>query len=216
MVITYYGLSCFKIETNDLVIGLSPFAKNEKLGTPRAPRFKAQVVLISQPASELYNYTGSIEGEQLTFDSPGEYEVGGVFIYGFSGQPKFAKAKTKQSTIFMIKSEGLTLAYLGGFSGSNISEGVLESLGDVDLLILPIGGGEVCDSEQAVSLVSQIEPKIVIPMHYQLKGLKIKLGPLEDFAKEINLKPESLDRLSIKKIAPAEELKFISLEPQNF
>jgi len=47
MIITWHGLSCFKIETNDLIIGISPFAKNEKLGIQKAPRFKAQVLLLS-------------------------------------------------------------------------------------------------------------------------------------------------------------------------
>src|SRR3989344_2515302 len=114
MIITWHGLSCFKIETNDLVIGISPFAKNEKLGIQKAPRFKAQALLLSSP-DELYSYTGSIDGEPIVFDSPGEYEVSGAFIYGVSGQAKLAKAEDKQNTIFVIKSEDIWLAHLGAF-----------------------------------------------------------------------------------------------------
>ncbi len=216
MIITYYGLSCFKVETNDLVIGLSPFAKNEKLGILRAPRFKAQAVLISQPDNELYNWTSSIEGNPLVFDFPGEYEIGGVFIYGISGQAKFAKAKIKQNTVFVIQSEDLTIAYLGGFSGSNVSEEALERLEDVDILLLPVGGGEVCDAEQATSLITQIEPKIIVPMHYHILGLKLKLDSLNDFVKELNLKPEEQEKLSVKRLSQAEETKLIVLKPQNF
>lgn len=216
MIITYYGLSCFKLEVNNLVIGLNPFAKNEKLGITRAPRFKAQVVLVAQPENELYNYLGSIEGQPLIFDSPGEYEVAGVFIQGFSSPVKLNKSELRPNTIFLIKTEELTLASLAGFKGEALSEGILERLGEVDVLLVPVGGQEVAEAEQAVSLINQIEPKIVIPMHYQLKGLNLKLATLEDFIQEINLKPTVLEKFSAKKLPTTEELSLINLIPQNF
>lgn len=225
MVITWHGLSCFKIETNDLVIGISPFAKNEKFGIQRAPRFKAQALLLSS-LGELYSYIGSVGGNSnlpaafdsgggssaglppgpIVFDSPGEYELSGSFIYGIPGQAKFAKAKDRQNTIFVIKSEDIWLAHLGVFSGSSVSDEALEKLQGVDILFLPIGGKDVCDATQAASLVTQIGPKIIIPMHYDFPGSKMKLDSLDKFIKEINLKPEELDKLSIRS-GPTDEEK---------
>ena len=217
MVITWHGLSCFKIETNDLVIGISPFAKDEKFGIQKAPRFKAQVLLLSCD-NELYNYTGSIDGNPIVFGSPGEYELSGSFIYGISGQAKSAAAKAKQNTIFMVRSEDVWLAHLGAFSGSSVSDEALEKLQGVDILFLPIGGKsnlpaafdsggkDVCDATQAASLVTQIGPKIVIPMHYDFSGSKMKLDSLDKFVKEINLKPEEMDKLSIRS-SPTDEEK---------
>ena len=215
MIITWHGLSCFKIETNDLVIGISPFAKNEKLGIQKAPRFKAQALLLSSP-DELYSYTGSIDGEPIVFDSPGEYEVSGAFIYGVSGQAKLAKAEDKQNTIFVIKSEDIWLAHLGAFSGVSVSDEALEKLQGVDILFLPIGDKDVCDAVQAASLVTQIGPKIVVPMHYDFPGSKMKLDSLEKFVKEINLKPEELDKLSIRSSSQDEEkTRLVVLNPQT-
>jgi L-ascorbate metabolism protein UlaG (beta-lactamase superfamily) len=237
MVITWHGLSCFKIEINDLVIGISPFAKNEKLGIQRAPRFKAQALLLSSP-DELYSYTGSIDGKSnlpatldsgggssagslpgpIVFDSPGEYELSGSFIYGIPGQAKSAKARDRKNTIFVIKSEDIWLAHLGAFSGSSVSDEALEKLQGVDILFLPIGGKSnlsaafdsggknVCDATQAASLVTQIGPKIIIPMHYDFLGSKMKLDSLDKFVKEINLKPEEMDKLSIRS-SPTDEEK---------
>ncbi|KKU17454.1 MAG: hypothetical protein UX26_C0001G0024 [Parcubacteria group bacterium GW2011_GWC1_45_9] len=125
MTIYWHGLSCFKIETNDLTIGLNPFAKNEKLGIAKSPRFKAQALLISSP-DELYNYSGSIDGSPMIIDHAGEFELSGCFIYGIQGQAKFFKAKDKQNTVFVIKSEDLWLAHLGAFSGSKMKLDSLE------------------------------------------------------------------------------------------
>ena len=187
MIITWHGLSCFKIETNDLIIGISPFAKNEKLGIQKAPRFKAQVLLLSSPADELYNYTGSIDGVAQNFDSSGEYEISGCFVYGVPGLAKFSKDKDKQNTIFVVKSEGLWLGHVGAFSGSSVSDEAMEKLQGVDVLFLPVGGKGVCDASQAASLVTQIGPKIVVPMHYEFSGSKMKLDSLDKFIKEIGL-----------------------------
>ncbi len=252
MVITWHGLSCFKIETNDLVIGISPFAKNEKFGIQRTPRFKAQALLLSSP-DELYGYTGSVDGKSnlpaaldsggssahstssgqtssslgpIVFDSPGEYELSGSFIYGIPGQAKSAppaggrrrQSKGKQNTIFVIKSEYIWLAHLGAFSGSSVSDEALEKLQGVDILFLPIGGKSnlpaasdsgdqgVCDATQAASLATQVGPKIIVPMHYDFPGSKMKLDSLDKFIKEINLKPEEMDKLSIRS-SPIDEEK---------
>ncbi|HCI05541.1 TPA: hypothetical protein DEX28_02225 [Patescibacteria group bacterium] len=204
MTIYWHGLSCFKIETNDLTIGLNPFAKNEKLGIAKSPRFKAQALLISSP-DELYNYSGSIDGSPMIIDHAGEFELSGCFIYGIQGQAKFFKAKDKQNTVFVIKSEDLWLAHLGAFSGSSVPEDALEKLQGVDVLFLPIGGGDVCDAAQAASLVAQIAPKIVVPMHYDFSGSKMKLDSLEKFIKEVNLKPENEEKLLLKSRSLDEE-----------
>ncbi len=219
MIITWHGLSCFKIESNDLVVGISPFAKNEKLGIQKAPRFKAQVLLLSSP-DELYSYTGSIDGDPIIFDFPGEYEVKGSFIYGVLGQAKTVNRRSlsggKQNTIFVIKSEDVWLAHLGVFSGSAVSDEALEKLQGVDVLFLPIGNKDVCDATQAASLVTQIGPKIIIPMHYDFPGSKMKLESLDKFIKEINLKPEQLDKLSIRSSPTNEEkTRLVTLKSQT-
>lgn len=214
MVIYWHGLSCFKIETNDLAVGISPFAKNEKLGISRAPRFKSQILLLSSP-EDVYSYIDSIDGQPMIFKTPGEFEVSGTFVYGIPGQAKFSKNKEKQNTIFVIKSEGLWLAHLGAFSGSSLPDEAMEKLEGVDVLMLPIGGGEVCDASQAASLVAQIEPKIVIPMHYAFSGSKIKFDSLEKFVKEINLKPEEDEKLSLKNHDPEAKMRLVILRSQS-
>ena len=144
----------------------------------------------------------------------------GSFIYGVLGQAKTVNRRSlsggKQNTIFVIKSEDVWLAHLGVFSGSAVSDEALEKLQGVDVLFLPIGNKDVCDATQAASLVTQIGPKIIIPMHYDFPGSKMKLESLDKFIKEINLKPEQLDKLSIRSSPTNEEkTRLVTLKSQT-
>jgi len=80
--------------------------------------------------------------------------------------------------------------------------------------LIPVGGNYTINYEEAVSFINQIEPKIIIPMHYALPHLKIKLDPLEKFIKAIGKKPEMIDKLIIKKNNLPEEAKLVVLNKQ--
>ncbi len=198
MVINWFGLSCFKITSGSLTVVTDPFAKEVGLV---APRMQTDVAIISNTANPAYNNQESLGGEKLfVVDGPGEFDVKSLFIHGIS---------LNGTTVYSIRMEDIRLGFLGALKKKELSEKELEELDEIDILLIPVGGpasptrveagGAVCDAEEAVKIINQVEPHVVIPMHYAQKGLRMKLDPLEKFLKEIGSKPEPQDKLTIKK-----------------
>src|SRR3989338_7017967 len=182
MIITWYGQACFKIQSGSTTIVTDPFEK--KLGlTP--PKFEAQIALVTHEHFD-HNNIVNISGSPFVVDSPGEYETGGVKIRGiFSFHDDKEGKERGTNTMYVIKMEDMTIANLGDLGQRQLTEEQVDALGEVDILMIPVGGNYTIDAETAVEITNQIEPKIVIPMHYQVKGLSVKLDPVSDFLKEI-------------------------------
>jgi len=211
MKIKWHGLSCFKIKTRKANILIDPF--NSKVGI-KPPRLKADLLLISRDDKE-HNNKKSATGKPYIIDSPGEYELHNVFVFGIRGFVDKKKEKNKKPlTMFLIQSEGITIGHL-----SNIncvpSEKYLERLENVDILFVPVGGKNTLGAEEATKIISEIEPRIVVPMYYKTPKLKIDLENIDKFASEMGLKEkEVIDSLNIKKKdLPQEETKVFLLKP---
>jgi len=215
MVITYYGLSCFKLQSGDTVLAIDPFSKESGL-TP--PRFEAHAVL-STHNHENHNNMESLatknDGGAFKITGPGEYEFKGILVRGVESyhDPKNGKAKGK-NTIYIIEWEGMRIVHMGDFGEENLRAEVQETLGTPDILFLPVGGGDTIDGEAAAKILNKVEPRVVIPMHYKISGLKAKLDGVEVFLKEMGEKGEPMDKFTIKKNAlpAAEESKIVILK----
>lgn len=215
MVINWFGLSCFKITSGSLTVVTDPFSKEVGL---TAPRMQTDVAVISNIANSAYNNQDSLGGENLfVVDGPGEFDVKGLFVHGIP---------INGTTIYSIRMEDIRLGFLGALKKKELTEKDLEELDEIDILFVPVGGpasptrveagGTVCDAEEAVKIINQIEPHVIIPMHYAQKGLKMKLDPLENFLKEIGSKPEAQEKLTIKKSELANfESAVVVLESQR-
>ena len=178
MEITWYGMSCFRItERKQATIVTDPFAADMGLGELK---LKADVVTISHDAPG-HNHVPAISGQEHVLNGPGEYEIGGVFITGIATPSRNGKFN---NNIFVFDYNGLTVAHLGDI-GDVPSQKQIEDLELVNVLLVPIGGGSSLNAARAAELVSMIEPNVVIPMHYQLPGLKTQLDPLDKFLKEM-------------------------------
>src|SRR3989344_5099157 len=175
MVITWYGQSCFKLQTGDLVGVIDPFSKDIGL-TP--PRFRADFVLVTHDHFD-HNNTESIPENPFIIRGPGEYEIKGVSMRGIQA----------------------------------FHEDVLENIGDVDILMIPVGGTYTIDEEEAAKIVNQIEPRVVIPMHYKVPGLKVNIESVEKFLKEMGVRlQEAEERYTIKqKDLPQDDRKVVVL-----
>lgn len=206
MQIQYFGLSSFKITTKEAVIITDPFHKDSGL-TP--PRGAADVLILAEKNSKLYSSISGISGEHFDITDPGEYDVKGVTVTGIP-----LKQEGKYVTVFLIESEDIRILNLTHIHEFNMKEDELESLGDIDILILPVGGNTVMSASVASKAVNEIEPKIVIPSHYKMKELISDLDSLEKFVKEMGGKKEEMEKLMIKKKELTEEgTKLIILEP---
>jgi L-ascorbate metabolism protein UlaG (beta-lactamase superfamily) len=138
---------------------------------------------------------------QLSIDSPGEYEVGDFSIRGQAAIRHIdAKDDEKVSTIYRIEIGDIRIALLGNVA-SNLTEDQLEFLGVVDILIVPIGGGGyTLDATSAAAAARQIDPKVVIPVHYADQAVKYEVpqDTLEIFTKELGVEVETTSKLKVK------------------
>lgn len=207
MQIQYFGLSSFKITTKDATIISDPFHKDSGL-TP--PRGAADILILAQKDKSLYSAVSGISGEPFDITDPGEYDVKGVTITGIP----LKQEEDKYVTIFLIESEDIRILNLTHIKDFNLKEDELEELGEIDILIIPVGGNTVLSASAASKVVNEIEPKIVIPSHYEMKDLIIDLDSLNKFVKEMGGKSENLEKLTVKKKDLQEEgTKLVVLEP---
>jgi L-ascorbate metabolism protein UlaG (beta-lactamase superfamily) len=212
MIITWLGQACFRIQSGDLTVVIDPYSKDIGL-TP--PRFKADVVLVTHDHYDHSN-AESLAGEPMVIKGPGEYEVKDVYVLGLETFHDDVQGKERGlNTIYKVGIEGMQVAHLGDFGEKEVRDQTLEELGDVDILLIPVGGKFTIDAEGAAKAIKKIEPKIVIPMHYKIPGLKIDLGGVDEFLKEMGTaKIEAQDKLTIKKkdLGEDEKTKVILLK----
>jgi len=204
MVITWLGQSCFKLQSGDLVIVVDPFSKDIGL-TP--PRFRSDLVLITHNHEDHSN-AATLTGDPFVISGPGEYEVKDVYVHGIETFHDEVQGKERgMNTAYKIETEGIRLAHLGDFGEKEIRSETVDALGDIDILMVPVGGKFTIDAETAAKVVKQIEPRYVIPMHYKIPGLKVPLEGVETFLKELGSKSVPEEKLTLKKRDIAEEGK---------
>jgi len=203
MHINWLGQTCVKLQTKnlkdeDIVIIIDPY-KPEKGDFPR--NFSPDVVLYSKTAKD----SVTISDSAFVVETLGEYEVKDNMIYAIDANEK--------EMIFKISAEGMNIVHLGNVK-EKISESVIEKLGTPDILFLPVGNRErSLDPKKAREAVSILEPRVIIPIAYKCDTDPGAL-PLENFLKEIGIKPETTDKKIIikKKDLPQEDTKIFVLE----
>lgn len=206
MQITWYGQACFRLESKDIRVLIDPFSK--KIGL-KEPRLNDAIMLVTHEHDDHNNTENG--GEAFTVRGPGEYEKSGVQIVGISSFHDATQGSERGlNTIYVIKFEDIKFCHLGDLGQNELTDEQIEMIGNVDILFVPIGGVYTIDGKQAVGIVKQIEPKIIIPMHYKVPGLSINLESPASFLKEIGIKPEEVDTYRINaKSLPTEEMKLI-------
>ena len=217
MNIFWHGQSLFEIITtpqknSQLKIVIDPFS--EEIGL-KLPKLEADLLLISHSHHD-HNNIKAVEGTPFLIEGPGEYEIKKVFIQGIPSWHDEKEGRERgENTIYTIDAEEIRLCHLGDFGQKELTEEQLEKIGEIDILMIPVGGVYTISAREALKVMSQIEPRITIPMHYQIPKLKVKLEGLDKFLKTMGIKKlDPLPRLSIKKkdISP-EEAKIIVLKP---
>lgn len=198
MEITHIGHSCFKLKGKDLTLVIDPY--DPKIGY-KLPKLEADVLLTTHFHYDHHN-VGGVIGYKLLIEYPGEYETKEVFIYGLPTFHDNKKgAERGKNTIYLIEVNGFSILHLGDL-GHELEQTTLEKIGDVDVLMIPVGGVYTIDAEIAAKVISSIEPGIVIPMHYQtadLTGLSQKIDGLDKFMDEMGVENniKKMDKLKI-------------------
>lgn len=203
MVITHHGGQCFKITLGDLTIVFDPIAKGASLP---AVRFGADVALVTRKHPDM-NGTDEVSfggKEPFVIDGPGEYEIAGVRVQGFLTKSQYGLEKKKGelarldavNTVYAVTLEGMTLVHLGALSDPMLSHDAREAIDDIDILFVPVGGDGVLNAAEAAKLAVTLEPKIVIPMHWDGMG---EPKALDSFLREAGKDFEKVDKLTLKK-----------------
>jgi L-ascorbate metabolism protein UlaG (beta-lactamase superfamily) len=212
MYITWLGQSCFKLQDkigpDGVLLVTDPY--EDKLGL-KMPHFEADIVTISHSHYD-HNNIGAIRGNPFIINTAGEYEIKDVFVEGVeSAHDEKDGAEHGENIIYRIEMEDISITHLGDL-GHVLDAKQLEKLEGTDILLIPVGGKYTINAAKAVEVISQIEPRIVIPMHYKIPGLKEDLDGLEKFIKELGIKPRTEEKLKIsKKDLPQDDMELVIL-----
>ncbi|MEA3293254.1 MAG: MBL fold metallo-hydrolase [Patescibacteria group bacterium] len=206
MHINWKGESCFQIiisrqRDEQISIIINPFS----LKASNLPHLRVDILLLTQDNHRNNEMKTSIKGNPFLITTPGEYEIKDVFIQGISVVPFKSSQEISEKPnemenmsngiiVYTIGAEGLRLCHLGEFKQKELTINQISKIGDIDVLMVPIGGVSTISAEEATKIVSQIEPRIVIPMFYE------KTDSLNEFLKTMGQKSvEAIDKFSIKK-----------------
>ncbi len=215
MDITYLGHSSFKIKTKTATVITDPF-DSQMVGI-KFPGAEGEIVTVSHKHSD-HNAVEKVSGVQKVVEGPGEYEIKGVSIIGY---PSFHDGKQGEergkNTIYVFEADGLRIVHLGDL-GHALSDELVNEIGAVDILMIPVGGIFTLGPKEAVEVANKIDPYFIIPMHYKVPGMNeanfTGLMEKEAFLKEIGKTVEVLPKLSIKNsdIIEEQSTKVIVLE----
>ena len=181
MDITWLGHSCFRIKGRNAIVITDPYSPSlgYSLGKPTA-----HIVTVSHQ-HEGHSYVQGIGDEPKVVTRPGEYEIRGVLIIGIATfHDKEKGANRGKNTIYLMEIDEVTVCHLGDL-GHVLTADQVEETGNVDVLLLPVGGVSTINAPLAAEVVRQLEPKAVVPMHYKTPAISWELGTVDRFLKEL-------------------------------
>lgn len=173
MDITYLGNSGIKINGKTATVLVDP---------PAGAKVKDEVIILTDP-----EYTSKVTGGHIVIDGAGEFEVNGALVVGLPAKLKRTTSDHLEGAVYRVEVDGFKIAIVGNITGKLTDDQVGE-LGDVDVLVVPVGGNETLNPSEATGIMSQLEPKFVIPVNYE---------KLDDFLKEVGSHPETQPKLKL-------------------
>lgn len=210
MDIYWYGQAAFRLKGKNATVIVDPYSPEIGFKLPKDAT-AGDIVLKTHDHPD-HNNVAAVTS-QMTFDKPGEYEIKGVVMTGVSSFHDGVQGGERgKNVIFHILMDGLNIVHLGDLGQNELTEDQIAQISQTDILLVPVGGVYTIDAKNAANIVSQLEPKIIIPMHYKVEGLKYDLEPVENFLKEMgveNAVPQP--KLSITKDKLPEESEVVVL-----
>ncbi|HSX24783.1 MAG TPA: MBL fold metallo-hydrolase [Candidatus Andersenbacteria bacterium] len=193
MQISWHGQYTVKIVSKDTTVIFDPYSPSVGLSPFRA---KADVVVLSNPADSSMSNLSSIQGDPIIIDTPGEYSVKGLTLYALGWMPSEGTERNLQRWVI----EDMVVLHVGALT-RELEEKELQELErtDIDVLIVPVGGGSGLTTAQALHLVATLEPRVVIPIHYKLSVLAEDLVDVKKFAEEMGVDASHAEKKLILK-----------------
>lgn len=218
MEIQWHGLSCLTIKGKDGTVATDPY--DEKLSGLKLPKLTADICLCNADFP-LHHNVSQFGKETVVLDWQGEYESKGIIVQGISAydRPR-EKEETKKDDanpviIYSLDVDGFKICHLSNI-GHKLTTEMQEAIGDIDILIIPVGGNVCLDAKKAHEVIEQLDPRIVIPMYYKTQGVKLPLSELDVFLKEVGLHApvkEKILKWGSPQSLPQDHTEFKILEP---
>ncbi|HLI08973.1 MAG TPA: MBL fold metallo-hydrolase [Ktedonobacteraceae bacterium] len=218
MEIFWLGHSCFQLRGKNVTLITDPFTPQQgySLGKVHAP-----IVTISHNHAG-HNYAQGVGGNPRVVRGPGEYEISDVLITGVASFHDNKRGQEQgRNTIYVIHMDDLVICHLGDL-GHTLQEAQLEEVADADILLIPIGGHHTINATQAAEVISQVEPRIVIPMHYRTEASEVSkatrpdLEPLDKFLREMGVESVSPQpKLVVTRNSLPQETQVVVLEQRR-
>lgn len=211
----WLGQACFKLKGKDAQVLTDPY-EADFVGLKLPKDLQADVVLSSHDHKD-HSYIQAVSspsGETPSvFKDPGEYEVKGVVVSGISSfHDNSGGSQRGKNTIFHLLFDNLNIVHLGDLGQEKLTEEQVAQITQTDILLIPVGSVYTIDGKTAAEIVAQLEPKIIIPMHYFIEGLKFELEGVDKFLKEMGTEGVvPIPKLSITKERLPEEPQVILL-----
>lgn len=213
--IIWYGHACFRLRDKNTVVITDPYSR--ALGYS-LPRVRTDIVTISLPHPH-HASLEAVKGQPKVISGPGEYEIQGIFITGIRFPNSEKPNKTElRNTAYLFEFEGLTVCHLGGLTAVPTPAQV-EGLSAIDVLLLPVGGGKTIGAGEAAEVISLLEPRVVVPMHFRTGvGGEPELASVDKFLKVMGVRaPTPQESLKMGRISPdaVEETQVVVLAPKG-
>jgi L-ascorbate metabolism protein UlaG (beta-lactamase superfamily) len=212
MEISWLGHACFRLRAREATLVIDPYGQEiGNLGKPTA-----DIVLVSHDHPG-HSYVEGVAGTPKVLRAPGEYEIKNVQIVGVQTAHDGEGGRRRGSNVaWVFHAEDISVCHLGDI-GSALSAQQVEDMGNVDVLLVPVGGHNTINATQANQIVTQLEPKLVIPMHYAAGGrTETPLETVEAFLREqgaTGTAPQT--RLTITKASLPDETQVALLEERK-
>lgn len=210
MEITWLGHSCLRLRGRDATVVTDPFDRT--LGYPPI-RTSADVVTISHHEPH-HDYVQAVGGNPTVVDGPGEYEIAGVLIHGVATRRDRGRETPKpRNTAYVIRIDDLVVCHLGDLD-QPLNADQIAAMKEADVLLIPVGGNCTISAAEASEVVAQLEPRLVIPMHYRTEATRgLNLDPVDRFCREMGVTPEAPQaRLSVTKSTLPESATVVLLD----
>ena len=208
----WYGHNCFRIKGREATVITDPVGRESGYAMGKQT---ADVVTISHEHPGHTNLN-AVRPEYQVVRGPGEYEMHEIFITGIRTYHDAELGKQRgYNTVYLIELEGMVICHLGDL-GHPLTDEQAEAMSNVDVLLVPAGGGTVLDPPKAAELISQLDPKVVVPMQYATTHGDKKLGDLATFCKHLGVDvPTPEEKLVLKQSDLTEAMRLVVLAPES-
>lgn len=210
MDISWLGQACFKLKGKQATIVLDPYS--DQIGF-KLPKVEADIVAVTHDHYD-HNASSEVSGDPFVITGPGEYEIKSINVVGI---PSFHDNKKGQergkNILYSVQIDGVRVAHLGDLGQDELTSAQIDSLGNVGVLMIPVGSVYTIDAATAAKIAASLEPDIILPMHYQDKDAKVDLEPVEKFLKEMGKEDvEIVKKLTVSRDRLPSELQVVLLE----